>query len=481
MAVTIEGKPQVLTPAYNPIWVFADSTNKNEVGFRYVVDVFDADTNVKLFEQRVAPRPNDGFMEVNISKPVQTYVDKTIPFANTDSVNAVGSYRSIILEIGEEYSVSWGFNFYQQNNTFSGGNVEISGATNHGFSVGDQIRITLNTTYNDSRDQLNGLFTVIGVVDSNTLVISATLLLFNILGTIDGKIRYADNRRTIFRDLESFGFFIFNGALPLKEFKNWDWQEWDTDHVSQGKFLTSMPREYKVKQTSDIWLNMFGDGNSFMNRLRMENSNGDLFSANLTDSSFIVGQVACGLNNHPAVTALIGSLPVVKGDTTFVDVWLADASGARVTEIIRLLVDRRCTIEDYDILFMDRKGSFVPFAFQLRSMEKGTIRREQYNKKYGRLDTVADEGTFDLYDAGMTTYHVDTEKTFELNTNYMDDAMSVYFEELLTSPYTFLKVGNDYYSVSVTETGFETVRQKNKRLIRKTVTVRFDINTPVNI
>jgi hypothetical protein len=130
---------------------------------------------------------------------------------------------------------------------------------------------------------------------------------------------------------------------------------------------------------------------------------------------------------------------------------------------------------------MDRKGSFVPFAFQLRSMEKGTIRREQYNKKYGTLDTVAEEGTFNLYDAGMTTYHVDTEKTFELNTNYMDDAMSVYFEELLTSPYTYLKVGNDYYSVTVTETGFETVRQKNKRLIRKTVTVRFDINTPVNI
>jgi hypothetical protein len=481
MAVTIEGKPQELTPAYNPIWVFADSTNKNEVGFRYVVDVFDAVTNTKLFEQRVAPRPNDGFMEVNISKPVQTYVDKTIPFDTTALSDAAGSWRQLNVEIGEEYSVSWTFNFYQANNSYSGGNVEISGATNHGFSVGDQIRITLNTTYNDSRDQLNGLFTVIGVVDTDTLVISATLLLFNLLGTISGKMRYADNRRTIFRDEDDFGFYVFNGALPLKEFKNWDWQEWDTDPVSQGKFLTSMPREYKVKQTSDIWLNMFGYGDGFMDRLRMENSNGDLFSANLTDSSYVIGQVAIGLGNHPTVTALTGTLPVVKDDTTFVDVWLADSTGARVTEIIRLLVDRRCTIEDYDILFMDRKGSFVPFAFQLRSMEKGTIRREQYNKKYGTLDTVAEEGTFNLYDAGMTTYHVDTEKTFELNTNYMDDAMSVYFEELLTSPYTYLKVGNDYYSVSVTETGFETVRQKNKRLIRKTVTVRFDINTPVNI
>jgi hypothetical protein len=481
MAITIEGQPQVLTPAYNPIWVYADSTNKNEVGFRYVVDVFDAATNVKLFEQRVAPEPINGLMDVNLSKSLSTYVDKTIPFDTTALSDAVGSWRGINIELGEEYSVSWTFNFYQANNTFSGGNVEISGATNHGFSVGDQIRITLNTTYNDSRDQLNGLFTVIGVVDTDTVVISATLLLFNILGTISGKMRYADNRRTIFRDLESFGFFVFNGALPLKEFKFWDWDEWNTDQVGYGKFLTSMPRVYKVKPTSDVWLNMFGDGDAFMERLRMENSNGDVFNANLTDSSLFIGQVAMGLGNHPTVTAITGTLPVVKDDTTFVDVWLADSSGARVTEVIRYTIDRRCTIEDYDILFMDRKGSFVPFAFQLRSMEKGTIRREQYNKKYGTLDTVAEEGTFNLYDSGMTTYHVDTEKTLELNTNYLDDEMSVYFEELLTSPYTFLKVGNDYYSVTVTETGFETVRQKNKRLIRKTVTVRFDINTPVNI
>ena len=54
-------------------------------------------------------------------------------------------------------------------------------------------------------------------------------------------------------------------------------------------------------------------------------------------------------------------------------------------------------------------------------------------------------------------------------------------EELLSSPYTYLKVDGDYYSVSVQESSFETQRQKNKNLIRKTVTVTFDINEPVNI
>ena len=482
MAVTIISHPQGLHPVYNPTRIEASSTNINEVGFRYVIDVYNATTSVKLFEQRSAPRPGDGRLDIDLSKSLSDFVDKTIPFNTTALSNAAGSWLDVSVEIGEEYSVSWQFDYYEQNNTFSGGNVAIeesTGTTPHGYSVGDQINIVLNTTYNDSRDELNGLFTVIGVVDPYTVVISKTLLLFNILGTIAGRMRYADNRRTIFRDLDDVGFRVFNGALRLKPFKNWNWLDWDADPVSQGKFLTNMPRTYKVKPDSDVWLNMFGEGDSFLDRLRFENSNGDLFNANLNDTGFEVAQVACGLGNHPTVTALTGSLPVVKDDTTYVDMWLADSSGARVTEIIRYEIDRRCTIEDYDILFMDRMGSFVPFAFQLRSMEKGTIRREQFNKDYGFYS--GGEFDFNLHDSGFTTYHIDFTKSLELNTNWMDDAQSVYFEELLSSPYTYLKVDGDYYSVTVQESSFETQRQKNKNLIRKTVTVTFDINEPVNI
>lgn len=482
MAVTIISHPQPLHPVYNPTRIEASSTNVNEVGFRYVIDVFNATTNQKLFEQRAAPRPSDGRMDIDLSKSLSDFVDKTEPFNTTALSNAAGSWLDVNIEIGEEYSVSWAFDYYEQNLSFSGGNVAIeesTGITPHGFSVGDQINIVLSTTYNDSRDQLNGLFTVIGVVDPYTVVISKTLLIFNILGTIAGRMRYADNRRTIFRNLDDVSFRVFNGALRLKPFKAWDWDEWDTDAVGYGKFLTNMPRVYKLKPDSDLWLNMFGAGSGNMERLRFENSNGDVFNANLTDSFFEVGQIACGLGNHPTVTALTGSLPVVKDDTTYVDMWIADSSGARVTEIIRYVIDRRCTIEDYDLLFMDRMGSFVPFAFQLRSMEKGTIRRDQFNKDYGFY--AGGEFDFNLHDSGFTTYHVDFTKSIELNTNWMDDAQSVYFEELLSSPYTYLKVNGDYYSVTVQENIFETQRQKNKNLIRKTVTVTFNIHEPVNI
>jgi len=69
--------------------------------------------------------------------------------------------------------------------------------------------------------------------------------------------------------------------------------------------------------------------------------------------------------------------------------------------------------------------------------------------------------------------------------------MSLMFEELLTSPFVWLKTVVDatpqeaekiiYTSVTVNETSFEVQKQKNKRLIRKTVTVKSANEDIINI
>jgi hypothetical protein len=482
MAITIKAAPTELTPAYNPVMIYADSTNKSELGFRYVVDVYDDATSTKLFEQRVAPRPVDGYMELNLSKAVSDYVDNTPPFNNTSSTLATGSFRELRIEIGEEYVVSWDFTDYGFNNDYSGGNTGLFQSPNvtpHPFAVGDQVRVKTNATYTDNRQSLNGLFTVIGVEDAYDFVISLSDV--GSFPATAGKVSFADNRRTIFRDLADETFTVFNGALALKPFKNWTPNDYLAQVLVFGKFLTNAPRPFKVKVDSEVWLNLYGNSAGNMREMYVRNDDGDMYNAVLTDAGQEIKQLAIGLGNFPTLTPVGGAvLPVIKDNTKTVDVWVANVSGVRMSEIFTYEIDRRCTIEDYEILFMDRLGSFVPFAFQLRSMERGSIMRETFNKKFG--DIVGDDTySFNLYDQGYTTYHVDTEKTLELNTNYMDDEHSVYFEELLTSPYTYLRVGDDYYSVTVQETSFETMRQKNKRLIRKTVNVKFNVNTPVNI
>jgi hypothetical protein len=42
--------------------------------------------------------------------------------------------------------------------------------------------------------------------------------------------------------------------------------------------------------------------------------------------------------------------------------------------------DNRCTINEQQLYYLDRMGSFQSFAFQLRTYEKGQITREVYNQ-----------------------------------------------------------------------------------------------------
>ena len=62
MAISLIAKPQDITPAYNPMKFIYDSTNKNELGFRYIFDVYLSGTATKIAEYRPLPNP-DGYGE----------------------------------------------------------------------------------------------------------------------------------------------------------------------------------------------------------------------------------------------------------------------------------------------------------------------------------------------------------------------------------------------------------------------------------
>ncbi len=62
MAITTIYEPQDITPAYNPMKFLYDSTNKNNLGFKYIFDVYQSGTSNKIAEYRVYPQrwPKDG-------------------------------------------------------------------------------------------------------------------------------------------------------------------------------------------------------------------------------------------------------------------------------------------------------------------------------------------------------------------------------------------------------------------------------------
>jgi hypothetical protein len=478
MAITIVSTNQdVLSAGYNPLRWYLSSTNVNEKAFRYIVEVFAAGTATKLFEKKYAPRPSDGYAEVDISRDVQNFLSAHTPFSNSDYQNAPEHYLKYDIKFGEEYIVAWNFSDYIFNSGLTGFN-QTPNVTVHPFVIGDQVRVELNATYNDFRDVLNGLFTVTDVPDNYTVV--TQLPWIGSGGATPGKMYYADNRKSRFLNLAlKKGQTTANIAILLRQMNNFTGAEFILDDLVQGLFLTNMPKIVSQNESQENWLAFYNNYVSQTLFLNFENDLGDIGirRINCTNTQGII-QIASGLGNMGTLTALAGTLPIVKDDATIVKVHLTNTGGTPVSEVITYQIDRRCNISQYEIVFMDRLGTFANFAMQLRAYEKGNVNRLTYNKQFG--DTVAGLVTFNTYESGTTTYHVDDTREISLNTNYMTDAESVYFDELLTSGYTYLKVRDDYFACQVQETSYETQRAVNKPLIRKSVTVRYAVQNPIN-
>ena len=477
--VTIEGQPQSLTTGYNPMKYYLSSSNVNERGFRYIVEVFVAGTSTKLFEKKYAPRPGDGFAEVDISRDIQNFLSAHVPFENAGRDNAIEHYIKFDVKFGEEYLVAWSFTDY----IFITGNTgfeQVPNVTGHPFVVGDQIRVKLDAVAGDFRDQLNGLYTVTDV--PSVYELRTGLPFIGSGGAVTGKIYYADNRKSRFlNQVSTTNRTAINGAIDLLAFKNFNAVNFELSTSSPAQWLTTAPKGIRLTEDQDTWLSFWNNYSSTSKRLYFENNEGDQGYRNMSfTTAFGVTQVATGLNNIGSLTMVTGT-SVLTSDTAWIDVYVANTSGVPLTEKFRFNVDRRCVIEDYSIVFLDRLGSFGSFAFQLRSEENSNVNRQTYNKIYGDVNTTSNTYEFNTYDQGDTIFSLDEQRTLTLNTNYLTDAENVYFSELITSGYTYIKVGNNYFACIVQDTSFRVERIKNKSLIRRTITVKFAINNPVNV
>jgi hypothetical protein len=148
-------------------------------------------------------------------------------------------------------------------------------------------------------------------------------------------------------------------------------------------------------------------------------------------------------------------------------------------------------------------GSWSSFAFQLKSYEKLNIKRETYNKDVAGYVT-GSEWKYNSYEQGAVNFNTQVTKTIDLNTNWMSENEGIYFQQLVTSPQTYVKnvvyhitedgvplydedgcilhvpESTEYISCNVLNTNFDIQRQRNKNLIKQSVQIRLSNNDIIN-
>lgn len=488
MAQTTIAQPQAFTPAYNPVKYIIDSTNKNNTGFKYIFDVYNGATRIGRF--KTLPRIADGYGEQDLSKFLSSYVSWDFDPSVTLDQDAVNSYYQYQVKTGEEYLAEFS---YTSALTDSSGFVRVN--VSNTFAIGDQINIT-QADGGTANPLVEGLHSVTNA--------SATWFEIGVSwssvtdANIDGVVTYADNRKVVTYDIQTLtSGNVFNGARRWTEFVYWNADEYNLNDPTKY-WLTNQPlTNFNCTIAQDLWLNA---------RVRVgkkivfENSNGDLFSKTIVTNSTIQ-QIAVGPNNHGILTPAVGTLPLVKDDTTYYEFWYEDAT--QKSRKYRVDIDRRTQISEYDVVFLDRMGSYSSFAFQLKSYERGEVTREEYNQDVtGYVNS--GQWTYDYQEFGFSTMNLNAVKSLELNSNWMTQDMAEYFEELVTSPQCFLKVvqyvttedgellldedgclvhiaeSTMYVPIIVTTNSYEVFKQRNKNLIKQTINVKLANNDAIN-
>ena len=478
MAISVIAKPDIYTPAYNEIKFIYDGTNNTEEGYRYIYDIYEAGTANKIAEYRLLPNL-DGYGEIDLSRLLQGYVSYDFTSSNITSYDASNSYYSYDVKIGEEYIQDVSYtSSVTQNGTF----VKITAT--HAFQVGDQVTIAQTGTGPADNPNLEGLFTVTAI--STTVDFTVNSLWSEVTDpTADGTVAYADKRKTVTRDIVTVtSNFAYNIAMPFAEMI--DWASTDYRLVSANDlFLTSVPLDFTMTLDQDMWVNI-QNGGVITGFMYFENSTGDIFKKAVT-SNGTISQVSVGANNFGSLTLVSGSGTLIEDDVDSYEYWYTDAVGTQYSIKYKITLDRRCKINDYEIAFLDRMGSISSFAFQLRDKLTGVVKKETYNQ---HLEGYVGHSTNWLYtteDKGKTVINPRIEETYELQTNWMDEDDASYFTELVSSPNTWLRIGEDpvsglpiYFSCIVQDTGYEKERSRNKNLIRKSIKVMLSVQDRVN-
>jgi len=458
-----------LNPAFNPLKIIMDSTNKNASGFRYIFDVYLAGTATKIAEIKPMPRFGDGYGEDDLSKVLQSQVSHNFTPSLTNSQHATNSYVNFDVKVGEEYVSPIN---YTASLTQNGVFVKITAT--HTFVANDQVIVT-QTDGGVANPLIEGLFTVVEVTGTTDFTITALWVNVND-ATINGAVNYADDRKTIFRDITTLSDYkAFNGAMTFKGFTTYSPNDYDLTS-STDEFLINIPDNFRIRPTSHLWANIFNDETAC--NVIFENDGGDVFTY-VVSSSNIVSQITLA---HPDIDSTLtvssGTAGLIKDDTEYYDVYI-EIGGLVKSKGYRIYIDRRCAINDYEICFLDRMGGIGSFSFQLKDELNGTVKKTTYNKHI-EGSVSSQRWNYSTDETGMNSVNISVEEELTLNTNYMTEAESDYFAELVSSPNTWLRIGDDFYGCTISDTSYKKDRANVKRLIKKTLKVKLSVQNIIN-
>lgn len=265
MSIITIGTPEKFAPVFNPIYFYVTSTNDINEGFKYVVDLYDDDSNIFITRYKIYPRPNDLFGVIDINQILASQISYT--FDQTINYIDVGleDYINYRLEVGEEYVNYWDFadNQYVLSGPYTGYLSFVGVFNNNPFVAGDIVETIQAPGFTYSG--YNGTFEVLSA-NSSTIIVDWPHTVATPANP--GQAVYATHQKTLFPNLRTYsGYTAWNGAVMHQNLMSMQSSIMNLNTGATAPFLSSIPQnDYVVKPTNNMWLNFWSSAQTANSR-----------------------------------------------------------------------------------------------------------------------------------------------------------------------------------------------------------------------
>lgn len=481
MATTIQSKPiggGTLSPAYNPIVWSLLSGNINLPGFRYVVDLKEGSTVLSRLE--LPPIAPSGYTAFDASTILSNFVTHQNINTNVTGDHASESYIGYGFDVFERYQVSYGWTGISQSNSSLNYSAytQLEFQSSTPFQPNDQIQ-----NFVTGVDQLlAGILTVIDVINDTTIVVNRQWSQLMGTGITVGDAIYADGRKfTSEAVVEQPTNFAFNGALKHVDLKDYNSSQFAMGSVFLGDFLSYLPKTFTVRENTSLGMNFYNGINTTNRRLIITNGVTTKFlQFTTTNKPLIYLALGPGNINESSFTLLSGpAATLTSGGSQFYEAYVANSSNGQLSARYRFNIDYTCSkFDDYCVVFLDRLGSLGAFSFIYNNVISEDVTKEIHNTQIGSYLT--GNWSFGAEEASFSPTFIEAKKRIQLTTSWLTQDESDYFNQLITSPKTWINIGGEFYPLNViTSTAVREDKRRTKN-IRYVVDFEFANRDSIN-
>ena len=491
MALSKIQDPIYITPVYNPINFTLSASTTSEENFRYICYLTDCNDNL-LTTITQPPRPDNVLGFFNVQKLCAAYVTPLTPSKLFTQLYKTPEQACFKAKFAESYTIYY---------TCTSVNIDVSPVDgydlqfyfndDHGFNVGDIISFSGTGAIGDL---YNNTWQVIATPSNTTINVNGLNQGTTNSGTTATCVLASHQRTTLSAQTNmEYEFWVNNSALGTCDFLDYKLIDYDISNNAEWpiNWYNNIPQPFTLRYGNYLDAVVLYSQSAYPSNtplniiVRTYDNTGGTYtytSPNIPDASWSGAStfvIPCGpsnLNNANVTSTWTptgaATFPIIKTNTTSYDVRLKNGF-AFPTNNLEFTIDNTCSkYTNFELNFLDTYGNYIPINFTLVQRKNVSVQRNTFKKSLGQV-TTASGGFYECDDRGLTILNNIIQYTYTLQTNWMSEDMSLYYEQLITSPNVFWNYEGtgSFLPVVLTTNSVDVLDKKNSRLIQYSLTM----------